>query len=62
MKMLAANSGIILFLMLSFGLVHGTAAVEFDLAKQRVGSWSITSPIAGARSISFYFLLNALLR
>lgn len=62
MKMLAANSGIILFLILSFGLALGTAAVEFDVAKQRVGSWSITSPIAGARAISFYGLLDALLR
>ena len=97
MEMLAANSGIILFLVLGFGifmawgigandvviasgtglpistthtlvgavlgvgLARGTAVVDFEVVKRIVGSWLVTLPIAAVLSISFYFLLNALL-
>ena len=44
---------------LGVGLARGTAVVE--VVKQIVGSWLVTLPIAAVLSISFYFLLNALL-
>lgn len=43
------------------GLARGTALVDFEVVKQIVGSWLVTLPIAAVLSISFYFLLNALL-
>ena len=46
---------------LGVGLARGTAVVDFEVVKQIVGSWLVTLPIAAVLSISFYFLLNALL-
>lgn len=46
---------------LGVGLARGTAVVDFEVVKQIVGSWLVTLPIAAVLSISFYFVLNALL-
>ena len=47
--------------LLGVGLAHGTALVDFKVAKQMVGSWRVTLPIAVVLPISVYFPLNALL-
>ena len=64
MEMLAANSGIILFLVLGFGIFMAWGIGANDVANAMgtsVGSWLVTLPIAAVLSISFYFLLSALL-